>query len=375
MGMHSEFVYDLCKSQTVTFREYILKLIDSIDGKAESTLLSKLLECRRRSKVKRKLSDRNLLKLRAYILPQDVYVVSSYDIPVQVLTVSNSAIVLRDTYNIGVFLRLGGVNFSRTFIAYTEISLNDLHGRLKVKSKVILPPILSSECVEDPRVDPDNLNDLYHVRAYYTPKYKIESTVITFHTSITYKNGEVHPSTLEPILFKDNGRYFIIRSYRDSFPLSPGVMVVRPWFEEPRIGGIFLGQRDKYIVSFKSLEPIPELAPIPGMELKTGANTSLKLSSNEYLLIFHSVEYPHGMYYTFAALLSDSGELLGVTPEPIISPYPELYSGRRPSTIFVCEAVKVRDKIIVCAGKDDEILVFLEGDVGEILNSMKYLRG
>jgi len=368
------YTFNLEESRTNTFREYILKLIDDVNRDAESILLDKLLRHREKAKIKRKLSDRNLLRLKAYILPQDVYVVSQYDIPILVLTVSNSAIVDRGN-SIGVFLRLGGVNFSRTFIAYTEIPVDNLYGRVKVKSKVILPPILSSECVEDPRIDPDTPIDLYHVRAYYPTRYKVESVVITFHTNIAYVKGEVYPKLLEPILLEDNGKYFIIRSYRDSFPLSRNVMIIRPWIEDPGIGGIFVGYRDKHVVSFKSLEPIPELLPIPNIERKTGANASLKISSNEYLLIFHSVEYPHGMYYTFAALFSDTGELLGITPEPIISPYPEIYSGRRPSTIFVCGAIKIKDKIIISAGKDDEILILLEGDIGKILDSMKYLKG
>lgn len=370
-----EYSYDLSKYSTTTFREYILKLMGIIGWENRLILLSKLLKSRAKSKVQRKLSDRTILRLKAYILPWDVSVVSKYGIPTQVLTVSNSAIVLREAGNVGVFLRLGGVNFSRTFIAYTEIPINNLRSRVKVNAKVVLPPILSSECVEDPRVDPDNPNNLYHVRAYYTPRYRVKSLVITFRTETTYGNKEVRLLTLKPILFEEDKKFFIVDNFRDSFPLSRSAMVIRPWFEEAGIGGIFVGQREDEVVSFKTLEPIPELAPLPNVELKTGGNASVKISSNEYLLIFHSVEHPHGMYYTFAALFSNSGELLGVTPEPIISPYPDLYSGRRPSTIFVCGAVKIKDRIIISAGKDDEILVFFEGELSKILDSIKYIKG
>jgi len=373
--MVTEYLYSLTEYSTIAFREYISKLIDIMDYKYKRILLSKLLKSRFKRRIQRKLSDRTLLRLKAYILPQDVNVVSKLNIPIQVLTVSNSAVVLRNSGNIGVFLRLGGVEFSRTLIAYTEIPINKLHGRIKVYAKVILPPILSSECVEDPRVDPDNPNNIYHVRTYHMPEYKIKKLVITFLTETTYENGYIQPLTLKPILFRDNSKLFIIDDYRDTLPLSKGVMVVRPWFEETGIGSIFVGLREGEVILFETLEPIPELAPLPNVELKTGANASIKISSNEYMLIFHSVEYPHGTYYTYAAIFDDSGELLGVTPEPILHPYPELYSGRRPSTIFVCGVVRVKDKIIVSAGKDDEILVFLEGELGDILDSVKYVKG
>ena len=320
--MTKGYSYDLIEYSTVTFREYILKLMDAVDWESKSILLSKLLKSIGKSKVQRKFSDRKLLKLRAYILPWDVSVVSQHNIPIQVFTVSNSAITLREANSIGIFLRLGGVNFSRTFIAYTEIPIDNLHGRVKVNARMILPPILSSECVEDPRVNPDNPNDLYHVRVYYTPRYKVKGSVLTFHTltltlhtKITYKSGEAYPSTLEPILFEENNRVFIINDFRDSFPLSENAMLIRPWFEDPGIGGIFVGQREGHVVSFKTLEPIPELAPIPIVELKTGANASVKISSNEYLLIFHSVENPHGVYYTFAAIFSSTC-LLYTSPSP-----------------------------------------------------------
>lgn len=370
-----EYLYSLTEYSTTAFREYILKLIDIVDYKYKRALLPRLLKSRFKCRVRRKLSDRTLLKLKAYITPQDVNIVSMFNVPIQVLTVSNSSMVLRNSNSIGVFLRLGGVEFSRTLIAYTEIPISRLYGRVKVNARVILPPILSSECVEDPRVDPNNPNNIYHVRAYYMPEYKIKKLVITFLTEITYKNGYMQPLTLKPILFRSNGRLFIIDDYRDTFPLSKSIMVVRPWFEETGIGGIFVGLREGEVVLFETLEPIPELAPLPNVELKTGANASIKISSNEYMLIFHSVEYPHGTYYTYAAIFDNSGELLGVTPEPIIHPYTDLYSGRRPSTIFVCGIVKVKDKIIVSAGKDDEILIFLEGGLSDILDSVKYVKG
>ena len=339
-----------------------------------NVLAEKLSRSLGSAKIRRSLGDESVFSLKAYIIPSDVYVVSPQGLPIKVLTVSNSAITLRGD-NLGLFLRLGGVNFSRTFIAYAEIPLRYVSGRLKVEAKVILPPILSSECVEDPRLDPVDVSSLYHVRAFYMVDSKIDSLILTFLARLSYASGYVSPEKLIPITFRLNGDEYILPDFRDSFPLSRDVMVVRPWFRDLGIGGIFLGVREGSTVLFKTLRPIPELLPNSEFERKTGANTSLKLSSNEYLLIFHSVEKPHGMYYTYAAILSNDGELLGLTPKPILPPLPSYYSGRRPSTIFVCGALKLKDKIILSTGKDDEVLLILETNIDEILNKIRYIKG
>jgi len=368
------YAYDLNNLRPTDFMNYLSSILNMINKDLDSILLSKLRESIGKSKVKRKLSDSNVFKLRAYLLPYDVYVISPNGLLMNVLTVSNSAIIVKGD-SLGMFLRLGSLNFSRTFIAYGEIPLKYLNGRLKIEAKTVLPPILSSECVEDPRLDPDNYNHLYHVRAYYMSGDTLKSVVMTFHSRVMYGVNYVRINSLEPVVFEYNGAEYIIQDYRDTFPLSSKVMLVRPWIRSVGIGGIFLGFRKDFKVDFKSLRPIPELLPNLEFELKTGANASLKLSSNEYLLLFHSVERIHGMYYTYAALLSDDGELLGVTLEPIISPQPGIYSGRRPSTIFACGAVILNNKVLVSAGKDDEVLIIMETDLNNILNKIKYIKG
>jgi len=82
---------------------------------------------------------------------------------------------------------------------------------------------------------------------------------------------------LKPVVFEENGNYVILSDYRDTIPLLSRFMVVRPWFKEYGIGGVFIGERRGTIVNLKFLEPVPELVPVPGRELKTGANASVKL--------------------------------------------------------------------------------------------------
>ncbi|OYT46487.1 MAG: hypothetical protein B6U85_07465 [Desulfurococcales archaeon ex4484_42] len=93
-------------------------------------------------------------------------------------------------------------------------------------------------------------------------------------------------------------------------------------------------------VMFNELRPIPELLP-QGDEVKTGGNAVTKLSNNEYLLICHVVD-KYGIYYTYAAILSDQGEPLMMSEEPIIILNPYLYVGRRPGIVFVVVPRSIR---------------------------------
>ena len=132
-------------------------------------------------------------------------------------------------------------------------------------------------------------------------------------------------------------------------------MVVRPWIEELGVGAIGVAPRKNSIVEVNDIVFYPELAPMKG-ERKTGSNCIAKLSSNEYLLLFHGVDELFGYYYTYVALISNGGELLAMTPRPVITPRIHDYFGARPATLFVCGAQVVEDKLILSAGKDDEVM-------------------
>ncbi len=104
---------------------------------------------------------------------------------------------------------------------------------------------------------------------------------------------------------------FLIRDYRDTFPLNKEYMVVRSFFRTIDAGGVFIGPRDRESVYSKELDPVPELLP-QANELKTGSNVVARIGSNEYLLIYHCVDR-YGVYYTYAAVFSRDGELLSAT--------------------------------------------------------------
>ncbi len=100
---------------------------------------------------------------------------------------------------------------------------------------------------------------------------------------------------------------------------------------------------------------------------------SVTISSNEHLLIFHGVDSVYGAYHTYAALLSDDGELLAVTPEPISSPRPSDYFGARPTTLFPCGATLIGNEVLLSAGKDDEITLILSAALDAVMERMKFI--
>ncbi len=376
-----ELVYRDYKNVTThEFKDYMYRIMARIrHASIERYLEAKFYDARKKVRVKRKYVDRDLFNVRAYILPWNVNYRSPEGIPIKIKLVMNSAIFHKGNGRFGIFLRLLslggfmlGCRLSRTFIAYTEIDYDNLFGEVKVDAKPVLYPILSSECIEDPRVDPLNPYDLYHVRGYYMfyRVHGMDVAVLMFRAKL---NENMEPVTVEPIHFLLDDDVVIIRDYRDSFPLSPKIMVLRPWLTSLNTGAVYVGYREDTTVDYRSLEPVPELLP-HGDEKKTGGNASVKIGSNEYLLIFHAVDV-YGQYPQYAAVFSEDGELLGVTREPIISPQPRLYHGARPGTIFVCGATLYKDKLLLSAGKDDEILVIYEADLQKILDAMTWLKG
>ncbi len=377
-----DYVYDLGFSSTSKYRDYVMEIMSLWSRDLERLLGEKIVAARReKPRVERKLSDgHEVFEIRAYIIGSNILVRSPSGIEIPLRIAANTGMAVRkDT--VYLYMRLSSLGghpipnpWSRTFIGLAKTSLDKLHGSMELEAKPILYPLLSTERVEDPRVDPDNMTELYHVRAYSTYKEVCgaDSYVITFRSDI---GNDGVPDNMEPVLFRSpDGSLHIIRSYRDTFPLNKEYMVTRPWIEEMSVGAIMIGPREKNIVDARELRAYPELTPTSS-ERKTGGNCTAKISSNEYLLFFHSVEAYFGGYYTYAAIMDGNGELLGLTPEPIISPRVNDYIGARPATVFVCGAQLVGDKVLVTAGKDDEITLVMEASLDSIIEKIKFIKG
>jgi len=369
MSIHAEFEFDLRGLTLENFEEYVNGVTSLIRSDVERDLLDKVSKAEAMRKLRRSKRERNILRMRAYIIPKNVNLVSRAGIPIQLSIVANSAIAKANSRRALILLRVAsiGSQFSRTFIALAEEDVHQLVDEVKINAEPILNTILPYESVEDPRIDPEDLSSIYHVRLLFTPEAPY---TLTFAARL---GSDKKPEKLEVVSFVKDDSAFILRDYRDTFPLNRRMMVVRPFIGEAKIWGIFIGPREGNVVEFKELEPIPDLLPDID-ERKTGGNCAVKISSNEYMLIFHAVDR-HGIYYHYAALFNDMGELLGMSTEPIISPSIGVYSGLRPSTVFACGAMLYDDKLLVSAGRDDEITIIFEGNLEEVLQSLTFLRG
>ena len=374
---------DVSRASTDEYREFMLKLVSMIRRRdVEELLARKFREARSRApRVERRNVDRgDVFRVRAYVISKDVSVCSLEGIEIPVRIVTNGTIVVSGD-RAELYYRLGslatpplGCWNDRTFIAYSSLKLDELRGRLRIEAKPVLYPLLSMECAEDPRIDPDDPQVLTHVRGHYR-FWKLMDMHVYVLTFISRRESDGSVKIIEPIVFKWlDGSIFLYRDYRDTFPLSKSFMMTRPWIEELDTGVPFVGPREWNVVEAKELRTWPELITTSD-EIKTGGNCSAKLSSNEYLVFLHSVDRYFGCYYTYAAIFSDDGELLGISPEPVISPKPRLFWGTRPSTIFVCGAQVVKDRVLVAAGKDDEMLVILEAGVDDVVSRIRFLKG
>ena len=375
-------MFNLSELSTIKYRDYVLNLLHSRDKDAEKFLGEYLIRLRKKEpRIRRELlNGRDLFSIRAYITGSDVHLRSLGGIDVPLRIASNSCIVCKGN-DVYLYLRLSSLGghpipnpWSRTFIGLSRTSLDRLHGRIRLIAQPVLYPALSTERVEDPRIDPEHLRELYHVRAYYTyrPIDDADSFTLTFRSEI---DDQGIPKFIEPVMFRDhNENLFIIRDYRDTFPLNEKFMVTRPWIEELGVGVIMVGPRNRNIIELEELRGYPELAPTPH-ERKTGGNCVVKLSSNEYLLIFHSVEAYFSTYHTYVAIINGDGELLGVSPKPVISPRINDYYGARPATIFVCGAQLVKDELIISAGKDDEITLIMTAPLDKVIEEVKFIKG
>ena len=361
------------------YRNFLTNILSRRSKEVELFLGHKIMELyRTKPRIIRSFGDDDIFNTMAYIIANDISIKSINEIDIPLRIVANPSIAIQDNY-IHLYIRMSSLGshpipnpWSRTFIGYTKLKINSLLGRLKPTAKTILYPYLTVERVEDPRVYM-NYYELYHVRAFelYRPISGTRGFTTTFMAKL-YDPSNV--KELEIVRFKWKDNEFIIKDYRDTFPLNNHYMIVRPRTDYVEIGTIGTAPRNGGLIEISEIIFYPELAPTIN-ESKTGGNCVTKLSSNEYLLIFHSVDKVFGCYYTYAAILDSSGELLAVTQKPILSPRIHDYYGARPGTIFVCGSQLVGNRLIVSAGKDDEIVLILETDIEELMERMKFIKG
>lgn len=358
MGSLRELATDL---STEGMCSLVAKLSSSISRVWERRLREGFVGSRVRA-VGRARRATHTPKLRAVITPGRTTIEFPHNINVAASTVSNPALTVSGSIAT-LYLRVStiGSRFGGTLIAVAELGLDELAGVVGVRSRVLLPPLLPGESVEDPRIDLSSREALYHVRVFRLRGLELTTTFLG-----RLKGGGV---LLQPVVFTDGGGDFILSDYRDTFPLNRGFMVVRPYFSDLGSGGVFVGPREGNLIYIHGLKPIPQLMPGRG-EVKTGGNCVVPIGNHEYLLIYHAVD-SFGIYRCYPAILDDSANLVALSREPILVPNPELYSGRRPGTVFPCGAAVHGGSLLIASGLNDEVVAIYESPLNEVLSAMR----
>ena len=119
MSIHAEFEFDLRGLTLENFEEYVNGVTSLIRSDVERDLLDKVSKAEAMRKLRRSKRERNILRMRAYIIPKNVNLVSRAGIPIQLSIVANSAIAKANSRRALILLRVAsiGSQFSRTFIA------------------------------------------------------------------------------------------------------------------------------------------------------------------------------------------------------------------------------------------------------------------
>ena len=122
MSIHAKLEFDLERPTLENFEKYMNGVTSLIRSDVERDLLDKVSKAEAMRKLRRSKRERNILKMRAYIIPKNVNLVSRAGIPIQLSIVANSAIAKANSRRALILLRVAsiGSQFSRTFIALAE---------------------------------------------------------------------------------------------------------------------------------------------------------------------------------------------------------------------------------------------------------------
>ncbi|WFO74782.1 hypothetical protein J4526_06825 [Desulfurococcaceae archaeon MEX13E-LK6-19] len=358
--------YEVSAENIEDVERLLIKLRRIIDFTLETYFYNMIIKAKKKKKlvVRKPYTSRpGIFKLKSLITPDRVRIRIG-EIITQASIATNPTIAGSSKKAV-LYIRVATLpsTISETFIARAVLDINEEFYELVVEPYI--NRVLPGESIEDPRVDPLDPNLLYHVRSYH---YWDKDFVFTFKAYVDRREG----LKIEPVLFMHRGEPKAYNDLRDTFPLNDRFMILRPYIKRRNIGAIFIGPRKENFVELKDTNVIPELIPLK-WEVKTGGGFVAKLSRGENLLFYYS-EDPYGVHRLYVAVLSDTGEFLGGTIEPVLTPNPLVYSGRRASTILPCGALVERRKIIMATGIGTEALAFYEAYIDDLMNLITYKR-
>ncbi len=358
--------YEVSAENIEDVERLLVKLRRIIDSTLETHFYNMIVKARKKKRVvvrKPYTSRTRIFKLKSLITPDRVRIRIG-EIITQASIATNPTIA-GSSRKASLYIRVATLpsTISETFIARTILDVNEEFYELVVEPYI--NRVLPGESIEDPRIDPIDPSILYHVRSYH---YWDKDIALTFKAYMDRMEG----LRIEPILFMHRGEPKAYNDLRDTFPLNNKFMILRPYIRRRNIGAIFIGPWKENFVELRDTNVIPELIPFK-WEIKTGGGFVARLSRGENLLFYYS-EDPYEVHRLYVAVLSDTGEFLGGSIEPILTPNMLTYSGRRASTILPCGALVDRRKIIMTVGLGGEALAFYEAYIDDLMDLITYRR-
>lgn len=250
---------------------------------------------------------------------------------------------------------------NETFISRATIDLGEPLYELSVEPYI--PRIIPRETIGDPKADPVDPSIVYHSRRYcfWNKEY-----TIPFKAFLDRFEG----LKVAPILFSYRGEPRLYSDVREVSPLNPKYMVFTPYMRKRKTSAVFIGPVEDGYIDLKNASVVPELIP-RHWEVLTGFGSSVRIGRGENLLFYYS-EDPFGIRRFYVAVLSDTGEFLGGTPDPVFTPDTYASIGSRSSLVMVSGAIVEKNRVVVTAGLGETAFAIYEADLDKILDSVVY---
>ena len=245
------------------------------------------------------------------------------------------------------------------------------------KTRVVVHPseVWDIAGCEDPRVE--RVGDKY----------------LVLYTGVSPKWGKVHGLAVQGYVFLDRDfnivgkkRYFRLEGFKggegihwwkDSAVLdvrgSKAFVLTRPSIEDIEIAWRAVVDLDTGAIDPGTLEPILGAEP---WERKVGWSTNaVKISSNEYIVGWHGVDKESHAYFEGVAVVSEEGELLGVSDYLMEPRDVNEMIGDRPAVIFGCGLAEVNGDLYWFGGAADTVIGVYRAPLDEVLASVRWVRG
>lgn len=156
-------------------------------------------------------------------------------------------------------------------------------------------------------------------------------------------------------------------SGRDAAIINDKYLVFRPEMEDLISYSVPYSQDG--IIDFKNA--IEVLSPLKS-ELKRGFSTNaVKISSNEHLIMYHSVLQQNLEYTNGFAVFNEIGEILGISDPFFRLPHNFLRYGNRPQTLFGCGLILHNDILYSVNGVGDWALGLFTASLEDVLKQIK----